>query len=241
VLEGCYERVNAFMSLLLARRFRRLAAEAAAAGGGVLADLGAGPGYTGLEACRLGLSRVVLLDASPDTLRLASRLLETACGNMHLEVAALFESLPFPSCSFDGAIATFSIRDAIDREKAIREAARILKPEGRLVILDIYRPANTLALIAAKTYFTVIPFLGALLTGCPHLSREYLGLPNTIDRMESFEGMKKLLVRYFRVVNAKTLVPATGLWIAEKPRRPCGAGLEPELLSQGGDYSRFIR
>jgi len=210
------------MSLLQAGRFRRLAANALG-GVGVAVDLGSGPGYTAAEACRAGLRGVVLLDASPETLQVAPRIVERECNSGHVEVAAIFESLPFPDCTVDAAVATFSIRDAIDRERAIREIARILKPRGRLVVVDIYKPSNPMALLAAKAYFTITPFIGALLTGCPQLAGEYLGLARTIDRMETFEGLKGLLARYFKIVKGKTLLPATGIWVAEEPRKPCGA------------------
>jgi len=239
VLSGCYERVNMLMSLFQAPRLRRLAAERAR--GSVVADLGAGPGYTALEDCRASRGLVILVDASPAMLSIATAMLESECTGMHVEVAGLFEALPLPDCSVDAVTATFSLRDAIDREAAVREAARILKPHGRLVVVDLYRPRGRLALALARLYFTIIPVLGAVIAGCPRQARSYLGLQSTLPRMETLEGMKALLSRYFRRVEAIKPLPSTGVWVAEEPLVGCGHPGREGLLEEGRDGSSATR
>src|SRR5262249_61870373 len=87
------------------------------------------------------------------------------------------QKLPFPDATFDGAIVAFGIRNVPDRPLALAEMARVLRPGGRAVILELNEPRNPLARLHAHR---VVPFLGALLSGAaeyPHLQRSIAAFP----------------------------------------------------------------
>jgi len=220
IVSGCYERVNNFMSLLQAGKLRRLAASMACRRGFAL-DLGAGPGYTSLEYCKSCSGPILLLDASTENLYRAKAILEKACPDAAVEVVSVFEALPLRDCSVSSIIATFSLRDAVDRDKAIEEAARVLAGDGRLVVLDIYRPSAKLATAALLSYFALMPLLGAILTGCPRHALDYVGLQKTLRRMDTVKGMALRMAKYFSFVRSLKIMPGTALWIAERPRGGC--------------------
>jgi demethylmenaquinone methyltransferase/2-methoxy-6-polyprenyl-1,4-benzoquinol methylase len=80
-------------------------------------------------------------------------------------VAADGEALPFASGSFDGALVAFGIRNIGDREQALRELHRVLRPGGRVVILEFSMPPGLLG-GAYRFYFRhVLPRVGALISG----------------------------------------------------------------------------
>lgn len=80
------------------------------------------------------------------------------CGNA--------ESLPFPDNYADALTISFGIRNVTDRPKALREFLRVLKPGGRLCILEFSTPpAKALRAIYDAYSFAVIPPLGGLLAG----------------------------------------------------------------------------
>lgn len=183
-------------------------------------DAGSGPGYTARELCRMGAS-VSLLDPSEKMLRLASELLEHEGCRGYEIVRGVFESIPKPSCSFDAATATFSLRDAIDRRRAIEELARVLKPSGKLIVLDLYRPSSLWERLVVMAYLLLVPPLGAALTLCPRGMPLYLGLHHTLRRMESRWGMELLLYEHFEKVRSWRVMPGTAIWLAENPRGGC--------------------
>jgi ubiquinone/menaquinone biosynthesis C-methylase UbiE len=216
---GCYERVNQFMGLLQVSKLRRLVARLA--GRGVVLDAGSGPGYTARELCLRG-SRVILLDPSSKMNEFASRLLDSAgCRGRYKVLKGVFEDIPLPPCSVDAATATFSLRDAIDRRRAVEELARVIKPGGRLVVLDLYRPSAPLERVAVSAYLLLIPPLGAALTLCPRAMPLYLGLHKTLGRMESRWGMELLLGEFFERVESMRVMPGTAIWVAENPKVGC--------------------
>jgi len=210
------------MSGLQVKRLRRRVARLA--GGGVVLDAGAGPGYTARELCRMG-ARVVLLDPSKTMLNHAGRLLESAgCSGRYRLLEGVFESIPLPDCSVDAATATFSLRDARDRRRAVEELARVIRPGGKLVVLDIYRPSSLVERLVVEAYLLLVPPLGAALTLCPRGIPLYLGLHKTVERMESRWGMELLLSEYFERAVSWRIMPGTAIWVAEGPRVGCSKG-----------------
>ena len=100
-------------------------------------DLGAGNGWLSYRAHQLG-HRAVAVDVRTDHvdgLGAASRYFEYLDSPFE-RVCASFEALPFPGASFDVVVFNASLHYALDLVRTIREARRVVRPGGRLVILD---------------------------------------------------------------------------------------------------------
>jgi demethylmenaquinone methyltransferase / 2-methoxy-6-polyprenyl-1,4-benzoquinol methylase len=98
--------------------------------------------------------------------------------------------LPFPSERFDAVVSGFLMRNVVDNIGALREQYRVLKPKGRLVILDTTRPKkNLLSPFIWLHMHMIIPTLGTLLSG--HRDA-YTYLP---DSTEAFLRAEELAAR----------------------------------------------
>lgn len=87
------------------------------------------------------------------------------------------QSLPFETASFDGVTMAFGIRNVPDRPKALAEMARVVRPGGRVAILELSDPKpGPMAVMARFHIHTVVPWLGSVLSG----SREYRYLHESI-------------------------------------------------------------
>lgn len=157
-----YDRANALMSFGVDRIWRRIGIRAlgAAADGDVM-DLCAGT--MDLTAALAPRARSVtavdfcqeMLDAGRAKVPASVR---TVCADAR--------AVPLPDGSFDGAIAGFGVRNVPEPEKAVREAARLLRPGGVFVVLDFFQPVTPLARLFSATYNRVVlPILGGLVTG----------------------------------------------------------------------------
>lgn len=72
--------------------------------------------------------------------------------------------LPFPDNSFDGAIISFGLRNLTDLPKGIKEMARVVKPGGRIINLDLGHPSLPLFTPIFMFYFRhIVPILGEIL------------------------------------------------------------------------------
>lgn len=181
---NCYERLNMLASLGCVSRFRRIAASLVPCRGTIL-DAGCGPGtstLTLLRRCR-GRARILALDPSLGMLRRVAR--SGSC----LPVEGRFEALPLADSSVDSVVAMFSFRDATSYRAALEEFARVLKPRGTLVVLDIFRPRRSFARYLLKGYLYGIGRLGGVVTMCLREGRSYANIIYTIDRMLSVEEM----------------------------------------------------
>jgi demethylmenaquinone methyltransferase/2-methoxy-6-polyprenyl-1,4-benzoquinol methylase len=108
--------------------------------------------------------RVVLADINDSMLQVGrDKLLDNGLqGNLEF-VQADAQFLPFPDDSFDCITIAFGLRNVTDKDLALRSMLRVLKPGGRLLVLEFSKPENDLLSKAYDAYsFRVLPFMGRL-------------------------------------------------------------------------------
>jgi demethylmenaquinone methyltransferase/2-methoxy-6-polyprenyl-1,4-benzoquinol methylase len=80
-------------------------------------------------------------------------------------VQADAQALPLPDASVDGVVSGFALRNFADLDRAFGEMARVLRPGGRLSLLDVAQPERTVLRIGHGVYFGhVVPKIGAVLS-----------------------------------------------------------------------------
>lgn len=176
-----YDRFNAIVSCSLDRRWRALAIARALgeppAQHARALDLCTGTGEIALGfaqrlngACpaslqRSGASRIIGVDLSEPMLALARA--KSAQRQARVEwLRGDAQQLPFPDGSFDCVTIGFSTRNVPDLRAACREMHRVLRPQGRLVILEAGKPQSRLMQLGYYTYlYTVMPLIGLLVCG----------------------------------------------------------------------------
>jgi demethylmenaquinone methyltransferase / 2-methoxy-6-polyprenyl-1,4-benzoquinol methylase len=135
---------------------------------GRLLDLGAGTGDLAHEVLRRHpSSRVVAADFTLEMMRVgrARHVGEPSQAQMNWTAADALR-LPFPSASFDAVVSGFLMRNVSDVCLSLQEQYRLLKPGGRIVILDTAPPPKTLLLPFIRFHLhTVIPTLGRWISG----------------------------------------------------------------------------
>jgi demethylmenaquinone methyltransferase/2-methoxy-6-polyprenyl-1,4-benzoquinol methylase len=178
-----YDFMNRAMTMGLDRRWRRLAARAVVHEGDEVLDACCGTGDLAIECARLG-GRVTGLDFSEPMLERARRKapdLEWIPGD------AL--ALPFADESFDAAAVGFGIRNLADLEAGLRELVRVLRPGGRLAVLEITRPRGLLRPFFRLWFDVLIPAAGKVLPG----GAAYTYLPASVRRFPGPEDLARAL------------------------------------------------
>jgi len=183
-----YDRMNAILTASLDRGWRRQAIGAAAlARGELLVDVACGTGDLAELAVRAG-ARAVAIDFAPAMLEVARRR-----GAATLLMRADASALPLVSGAADAVSCGFALRNFVAIEPFLREAARVLKPGGRLVILEVATPAGAVKRALHQVYFErVVPLIGALLADRPayaYLPRSVAYLPPTERLLDMVRGV----------------------------------------------------
>jgi len=145
---------------------------------------------------------------------------EDEAGPLLERVRGVFEYLPFRNGVFNGAIASFALRDAFDGCRALFELARTLRHNGRLVVLELNKPYNSrLRELLAYLYFRLASALaGSLVMGYWGL-KLYESLPQTYRRYPySIEYVLTLRKLGFVVVTRFMLAGTTMVLVAERVR-----------------------
>ncbi|HWP07025.1 MAG TPA: bifunctional demethylmenaquinone methyltransferase/2-methoxy-6-polyprenyl-1,4-benzoquinol methylase UbiE [Polyangiaceae bacterium] len=179
-----YDFVNRVISLGIDQSWRRRTVQALALGpGACVLDLATGTGDLALlVASAEPTARVVGLDPSEKMLEIARQKVEKAGLLARIDlVQGDAETLPFADASFDGVCIAFGIRNVPDRDRALREMARVVRPGGHVAILELSEPrGGILAPLARFHVHTVVPYVGALLSGAPeyrYLQRSIAAFP----------------------------------------------------------------
>ncbi|WP_126452118.1 bifunctional demethylmenaquinone methyltransferase/2-methoxy-6-polyprenyl-1,4-benzoquinol methylase UbiE [Sulfuriflexus mobilis] len=164
-----YDIMNDVMSFGVHRLWKRFTVEVSALRPGQqVLDLAGGTGdLTALMARRVGQKgRVVISDINGSMLGVGRERLidEGIVGNVEY-VQANAELLPFPDNYFDCVTIGFGLRNVTDKDKALRAMQRVLKPGGKLLILEFSKPTLPLLSKAYDLYsFKLLPMMGKLIT-----------------------------------------------------------------------------
>ena len=101
------------------------------------------------------------------------------------------ENIPFKDQSFDGVITSFGVRNFTDAKQGLREMHRILKPHGKIVVLEFSFPKNIILQWLYRYYFEkVLPITGRIISG-HRIAYSYL--PSSVVKFPQGETFKKML------------------------------------------------
>jgi demethylmenaquinone methyltransferase / 2-methoxy-6-polyprenyl-1,4-benzoquinol methylase len=178
-----YDAMNRVMTAGLDVRWRRLAAESVVQPGDAVLDAACGTGDLAIADHKAGAATVTGLDFS-------ERMLERARRKAPLEwVQGDMLALPFADASFDAATVGFGVRNVADLERALRELRRVLRPGGRVAILEITQARGVLRPFFSLWFDRIVPLLGKALPG----GSAYTYLPESVKRFPDAEALAALL------------------------------------------------
>ena len=227
---GTYDKVNHIISFNCDRRWRRVAVRAAGTGsplgvGASVVDVCCGTGDMALTFARLqpALEKITGVDFVEGMLSIAQQksdayreqcdegpAFEWICGDA--------ESIALPDESYDYASCVFGVRNLQRPQTGISEMARLLKPGGRLIILEFDLPKNPLLRWSTNVYFRWgLPLIGGLFSR--DRDNAYRYLPESVASFETAQrvpewmeqaGLQNLQTRR---LNLGTVV----LFTADKP------------------------
>jgi len=180
-----YDVMNRVMTAGLDRKWRRLTIEAVVRPGDRVLDACCGTGDLAVAAERRGAT-VTGLDFSAAMLERARRKSPTV---EWIEGDLL--ALPFADDTFDAATVGFGVRNVADLDLAVAELRRVLRPGGRLAILEITQARGVLRPFFSLWFDRIVPLLGKVLPG----GRAYAYLPASVRRFPGAEALAALLER----------------------------------------------
>jgi demethylmenaquinone methyltransferase/2-methoxy-6-polyprenyl-1,4-benzoquinol methylase len=161
-----YDLMNDLMSAGLHRLWKRYTiAQAGVRPGQTVLDLAGGTGDLAREFSRLvgDKGQVVLADINLAMLEQGRRRLVDAGVSGNLSIAQVnAECLPFADNSFDCVAIAFGLRNVTDKEASLKSMLRVLKPGGKVMILEFSKPNDLLKPAYDLYSFKVLPTLGKL-------------------------------------------------------------------------------
>jgi demethylmenaquinone methyltransferase / 2-methoxy-6-polyprenyl-1,4-benzoquinol methylase len=178
-----YDLMNRIMTAGLDRSWRRVTAAAVVRPGDRVLDACCGTGDLAIAARAAG-GEVTGLDFSERMLERARR----KSPEVDWVQGDLLE-LPFPEASFDAATVGFGVRNVPELERGLAELRRVLRPGGRLAVLEITRPRGVLALFYRLWFDGIVPLLGKVLPG----GSAYTYLPASVRRFPGPDELARLL------------------------------------------------
>lgn len=148
-----YDKVNRVISLGKDDSYRYLGISENVKPGDLVLDAGSGFGNMSLMTQKITANeiRIIMYDPLLEMLQNSREYIiveSLSCG--------IFENIPFKDNSFDIVMCGYSLRDAIDLEKAVSEIYRILKKGGRFIIVDLGKPDKKIIRMGVSIYLKYI-------------------------------------------------------------------------------------
>ena len=191
-----YDIMNDLMSFGIHRVWKKIAiSKSGVRKGDRVLDLAGGTGDLAYKFCQMVGSegKVILSDINSSMLEVGKeKLTNKGCvGNIEY-IQANAESLPFPNNYFDCITISFGLRNVTDKAKAIVSMQRVLKPGGKLLILEFSKPVvPMLSKIYDEYSFKALPFMGKIIT---QDAESYKYLAESIRKHPDQETLKQMML-----------------------------------------------
>ena len=193
---GKYDVMNDLMSFGIHRIWKRYTIERAAARAGhKILDIAGGTGDLTAKFSKIvgTTGQVILADINDSMIKVGrSKLVDSGVvGNVNF-VQANAECLPFPDNYFDRITIAFGLRNVTEKEKALESMYRILKPGGKLLVLEFSKPALPLLSKVYDIYsFSLLPAMGKIVAND---SESYKYLAESIRMHPDQETLKGMML-----------------------------------------------
>lgn len=188
-LAPSYDRANRVISMGLDQGWRRKAIrQLGPAARGDMVDLCAGTLDLTVMLLDAGARSVKAVDFAEQML-LAGKPKIPEAADVAL-ITADAREMPLPDASVDGVIAGFGLRNVPEVHRAIAESARVLRPGGRLVVLEFFQPTSLLSRLLQGSYNRfVMPILGGMVSGYGSAYRYLAGSIDAFMTRPDFEAI----------------------------------------------------
>ena len=189
-----YDKVNHYISLGKDSEHRNRAIKDRIKNGDKILDAGSGFGNMSKTAANIvnGNINIILYDPLLPMLKNSDRLFkekpETACG--------VFEYVPFKDGQFDVALSGYALRDAISLKIAISEIHRVLKKDGKWIIVDLGKPDKAVIRFGVSFYLKIILPIIAFIAG-GRLGLKFAALYGTYRVWPQNKKLESMLLEKF--------------------------------------------
>ena len=203
-----YDFLNRILSVGYDKYWRKIAVnQFGNIGNKTFLDVATGTADIALEIAnrRPTALQIIGMDFSQSMLKLGNNKIRKKQFNKKIPlIPASAENMPLKDQIFDGAITAFGVRNFSDAKKGLLEMYRVLKPNGKIVVLEFSYPRYRLLQGLYRLYFEkILPLTGRIISG--HKTA-YSYLPNSVTNFPQGEAFKKLLESSgFKKVSLKTL------------------------------------
>jgi demethylmenaquinone methyltransferase/2-methoxy-6-polyprenyl-1,4-benzoquinol methylase len=192
-IAGLYDRANSVMTAGLHHQWRRRATELAAVSSGARAlDVATGTGDLAFElAARAGpRGEIVGVDFAERMLDVARAKATTLGASVRFETGNAL-ALAYPDDYFDAATVGFGARNFSNLDRGLSEMARVVRPGGRVVVLEITTPSRPpLSTFFSLWFDRVVPVLGRIVD-----RQAYSYLPSSVRRFPGPEELAAVMWR----------------------------------------------
>ena len=197
-----YDKVNKVISLGKAESYRRIGISENIRPGNFILDAGSGFGNMSITASRYTncQAKIILYDPIIEMLKNSKQIMQME--TLFSKSSGIFEYMPFRDETFDIVMCGYSLRDAINLEKAISEIHRILKKDGKFIIVDLGKPDNYFIRTVVNFYLKYILKILAYLVAGEH-GLQFKTLYGTYQRWPQNYILYSLLSTKFSDVNFK--------------------------------------
>ena len=192
-ISGHYDLMNDIMTLGMHRGWKRKTAAIATQNStGSALDVSTGTGDLAFQLARMpGISRAVALDLLPEMILRA----QDKASHKHSQLPAFVVgdalSLPFSSNTFACSTAGFSLRNMPDVRQAIAEMTRVVRPGGRVALLELSPMDSDFKARIFRLYFhRLVPLVGAIIA---RDRTAYTYLPQSVDTFIGAEELAAML------------------------------------------------
>jgi len=194
-ISGNYDFLNHFLSLGIDIRWRKKAVKLLEAEKPkMILDVATGTGDFAIQTLSLNPDKVIGIDISEGMLEVGRKKMMDRGYDAQIELlSGDSENLPFEQNKFDAVIVAFGVRNFENLEKGLAEMHRVLKPGGRMVVLEFSKPRMFPFKQLYNFYFTfILPKIGKLISKDP---AAYTYLPESVQAFPDGDNFLGILNR----------------------------------------------